>query len=503
MRKIPATMATQHPDNATPPFWEKRHNGFINTHEETLECVKCFFDFGVDEFMWDWEGKYTDEAVVDRLFGEFHDYFKKHELGKDKFLTFRIPNIWKEKGYSLIRALMVILTSEDFARDLRFHPHPLFEIILPMTETAEQLMHIQTSFQKLARFKTQTFNRGKMRNTEYLEMIPLVESVEHQLNITTLLERYIALHKQHFKSKPAYVRPFLARSDPALVSGLVATVLANKIALSNIKTLSHKSGIPMHPIIGAGSLVFRGGLNPHSIEKFVDEYPGVRTATIQSAFRYDYGFDAAKTAIAKLSSLLPTTEAASIPHAERRALAATVRAFETAYQRTLSGVVRDLREIFLAVPKRRERRQHIGLLAYARRMGNHQIPRAINFTAGFYSIGIPPEFIGMGAALKNITGEGIDLVLKYYKNFMSDIEHAGRYLNRANLDRLQKKNHAWSRIADDVRTVEEILGVRLGPKNLSDKCHESLTGTLLKQRHNREAMQSLIAQTGAIRKSLG
>ena len=496
-------MATQHPDNATPPFWEKRHDGFINSREETLECVKCFFDFGVDEFMWDWEGRYADEAVVDRLLGEFHEHFKKHHLGKDKFLTFRIPNVWKEKGYNLIRALMVVLTSEDFARDLKLHALPLFEIILPMTERAEQLMYIQTSFRKLARFKTETFNHRKGKNKEYLEMIPLIESVENQLDTAALLERYIALHKREFKSKPEYVRPFLARSDPALVSGLVANVLANKIALSDIQTLSRKSRVPMHPILGAGSLVFRGGLNPNSIKRFVGEYGGVRTATIQSAFRYDYGFESATRAIKELASLLPATEAVSIPRSERQALIETTRAFEASYQRTLSGVVGDLREIFLAVPKRRERRQHIGLIAYARHMGHHQLPRAINFTAGFYSIGLPPEFIGMGAALKSIKEKGLSLALKYYKNFRSDIEQAGRYLNRDNLKTLRKKNPAWSRIANDIQTVEDVLGVRLGPKTWSERHHESLTGKLLQQRHNHNAMRSLITETGVIRRSLG
>jgi molybdate transport system substrate-binding protein len=40
--------------------------------------------------MWDWEGKYAEESVIDRLFSNHYSFFKKHALGKDVFLTFRV-----------------------------------------------------------------------------------------------------------------------------------------------------------------------------------------------------------------------------------------------------------------------------------------------------------------------------------------------------------------------------------------------------------------------------
>ncbi len=66
-RRIPAVMATQHPDNAGPPTWERHGDGFVSVREETAELLWCFRELGATEFMWDWEGKYADEAVVDRL----------------------------------------------------------------------------------------------------------------------------------------------------------------------------------------------------------------------------------------------------------------------------------------------------------------------------------------------------------------------------------------------------------------------------------------------------
>ncbi len=120
MRKIPATMATQHPDNALAPYWDKTGQPFISVYHEIAEAVHCFQDLDVGEYMWDWEGKHADAAVIDRLFSDYYNYFAKHQLGHDKFLTFRLPNIWEEKGYNLLQAMTVVLSSEDFARDLKF-----------------------------------------------------------------------------------------------------------------------------------------------------------------------------------------------------------------------------------------------------------------------------------------------------------------------------------------------------------------------------------------------
>ena len=58
MRKIPTTMATQHPDNAGKPYWHSK--SFISTDAELKECYLCFSDLGIDEYNWDWEGKFCE-----------------------------------------------------------------------------------------------------------------------------------------------------------------------------------------------------------------------------------------------------------------------------------------------------------------------------------------------------------------------------------------------------------------------------------------------------------
>lgn len=503
-RRIPATMATQHPDNAHRPFWKaKDGDAFVGVHEEPEECIICLRDLGAEEFMWDWEGKYADESVIDKLFAKHHAYLKKNLLGKDKFLTFRLPNIWKEKGYSLIRALMVILTSEDFALDLAFKTRPLFEVILPMTERAKQLIYIQKSFQKLARFKSRIFDYRQNRNTDYLELIPLIEGVEDQVRIKYLLSDYVRLHKKIFHSKPLYIRPFLARSDPALLSGFIPNVLANKIALSDIYKFGNEEKVPMYPIIGAGSLIFRGGLSPLRVKTFSDEYRGVRTATIQSAFRYDYPKSDVKKALAFLHSRLPKSRAQKVDEKERAALLKIIEIFSETYRSTLAQVLSDMEPIFRAVPKRRERHQHIGLIAYKREMGASSLPRAISFAAAWYSIGVPPEFIGLGRSLSLLSQLEREILKKYYRHFKDDVIEAGRYINRGNIRMLSGQNKSWKLILEDIELAEKLLGIHVGPKTNRERLHHSLSYQLLLQRKNAREVSRLVMETGKLRRSLG
>ncbi len=501
MRKIPATMATQHPDNASAPFWDKQKNPFVSVYKEIDEAVICFEQLGVSEYMWDWEGKHADAAVIDKLFSEHYEYFKDHQLNRDKFLTFRLPNIWEEKGYSLLQAMTVILTAEDFAHDLGFLKRPLFEVILPMTETSDQLMKMHLLFEKLANFKSKEFTNDAPDNQNFIELIPLVESVQSQQLTGGLLEKYTAKYNEHFDKNPEYIRPFFARSDPALVSGMFATVLTNKIALSQAYKFSAGSKIPVFPISGVGSLPFRGGLSPATVDDYINEHPGMRTVTVQSSFRYDNPLSEVKAAIKKLEENLSKTSPVILEKAEEEKLIQISKRAEQIYQATLTSIAPDLKNIFAAVPKRRERRQHIGLLAYGRKLGAQKMPRAITFTAGFYSLGIPPEFIAAGRILKELDKDELELVSKHYKLLKIDLERAGGYFNNVNLDGLIERNPAWEEVKQDVVLVQEILGIKIGPKTTDEQKHCEVTSEII-NRSGKELTDKIV-EAALLRKSLG
>ena len=101
--------------------------------------------------------------------------------------------------------------------------------------------------------------------------------------------------------RPTYVRVFLARSDPAMQHGMLAAMLAVKVALSEVHELFSRYDLPVFPILGVGSLPFRGGLSPRRRDLVMREYGGVSTFTVQSAFRYDYPEWEVREAIAAMN----------------------------------------------------------------------------------------------------------------------------------------------------------------------------------------------------------
>ncbi len=494
-------MATQHPDHASKPYWQKE--AFIPAVNETKECFLCFSDLDIQEYMWDWEGKLVDESVLERIIADHYKYFKKNPLGKEKFLTFRLPNPKVQHEFRMSRALMGILTAAGLARQTNLHSPPLFEVILPMTETAEELISIQEAFREIACLR-HPLNRMEDNCKMFLEIIPLFETVDTIINSEKLLEKYLTIYKQKFQSKPLYMRPFVARSDPALNSGIVPTVLAIKIAFSRFANFAKKFNIPLYPIIGAGTLPFRGGLNPLLPENFAREYPGVRTATIQSAFRYDFPKDKVKKALNYFKNHLPKGKLKIIPKANEETLIKTIEPFETFYKKTVEGIAPIINQIAGHFPKRRERVQHIGLFGYSRGSGKVRLPRAISFTGSLYSLGIPPELIGTGRGLKKAKDDGtIGLVEKNYTNLKQDLEFAGGFLYKPGLIALSKKNPTFKQVWEDVQEIESYLLMELGPKTPEQKQHYKLCEQLHKQLFTKKSLTSIIEKQAVFRHSMG
>jgi len=300
------------------------------------------------------------------------------------------------------------------------------------------------------------------------------------------------------------MRPYVARSDPALNSGLIPTVLAIKIALSNYKQLAEKRSIPMYPVIGAAPLPFRGGISPKTVEDFADEYKGIRTTTIQSAFRYDFEKSDVLHAIAYLENNLSKQEAINISTKEQKELEKIIPLFEESYKEVIEDISPLINTIAAHLPRRRERVQHVGLFGYSRGVGKVKLPRAIGFTASLYSIGIPPEFIGTGRGLDKAKKIGvIDFIKKYYIYLEKDLIRAGRYLHKENLKHLAQKSPAWKKILADVTAIEKILGISLEPKTQEEKEHHALTGAIYEKIQHGLPVQDFIEQAAILRKSLG
>lgn len=494
-------MASQHPDHANAPYWHD--DAFITVQHEHEETYLAYSDLGIDEYKWDWEGKLVDESVMERLLGSYYAYFKENPLGKEKFLTFRLPNPKAETEFRLARAFINLLSAAALTKKVGLYSPPLFEVILPMTESAEEIIAIQEAFKDISDMKHELlrFNNATIEN---LEVIPLFEQVDTIIHSDEILEKYLELYKKKFKQKPTYLRPYMARSDPALNSGLVPTVFAIKIALSRYKHLAKKLDIELYPIIGTAALPFRGGLTPDNVEKFVDEYAGIKTALIQSAFRYDYDKAVVKKGLATLNKLLPKSEPVLIPAKDEKVLRELIPYFEMNYKKTVETIAPLINEIAAQLPKRRERVQHIGLFGYSRGMGKVTLPRAIGFTGALYSIGVPPELMGTGSGIeKTIELKQMDVVEKYYKYFKEDLLHAGAYLNKENLDKLIKKYPKIKSFKHKIEIIEKYLGEELRPRTLEEKEHQILTSKIWEDLEKGKKVTDLITRAAILRKSLG
>lgn len=442
MPKIPKCMSTQHPDNVNLPFFAG--NMELGGDDEIQEAYYVFSHLGCDEQMWDCEGKEVDNFVVKKLLTKYESFFRDKKLGRELFITLRVPNPTVEKAEAkiLLETLESIPRSFDAAK-LFYQDDvpPIFEVILPMTALPESLDRVYRYYcDFVVGKKDKPVRRGDLTIAEWIgefkperiSVIPLLEDMEHMLDAHNITGEY--LRDKDIKHQ----RVFLARSDPAMNYGLVSAVLLNKIALQRLQRLTEDSGVEIYPIIGVGSVPFRGNLRPSTVEKVMQEYPSAHTFTIQSAFKYDHPPEEVSEAIRKLKN-----RKTGLPQEidEGKCLE-IIRKCSQEYQKQIEVLAPVINEVARYVPSRRKRKLHIGLFGYSREVRGITLPRAIAFTSALYSIGLPPEIIGL-----NILDEDdLQFVREVYVNFEDDLRDALRYFNPGVLSLLP--NDFQARIGD-------------------------------------------------------
>src|SRR5258708_15496062 len=303
---IPRCMSTQHPDNAhLPPFAD---GPALEGASEIREAYYAFSRLGCDEQMWDHEGKEVDSFVVSKLLAEYSAFFKENRLGRDLRLTLRVPNPTRERGMAkvLLEILESIPRSYDVAR--AFYDGgtpPIFEVILPMTTSAIELDRIWNYYRAFIAGKADEYViPGDIKLREWIgdflpkeiSVIPLIEDKESMLRADSIVEEYVRTKKLD------YQRVFLARSDPAMTYGSVSAVLLLKTTLRRLHLLEKRLGLPIYPILGLGSALFRGNFRPTTVRSRIASYSSVQTFTIQSAFKFDYPEELVRSAIQDLKA---------------------------------------------------------------------------------------------------------------------------------------------------------------------------------------------------------
>ncbi len=431
--KIPRCMSTQHPDNITSPFFSD--TDVIAGEGEVKEAFYVFSQLGITEQMWDSEGKSVDNQVVEKLLTRYTHFFKKNTLGKDFFLTYRVPNPSVETGQGkiLLETLQSIPRAYDAASLLGYDTAPVFETILPMTTKFSELERIRNYYEKMIiGQKNRPLASGDLSVKEWvgdfqpesINVIPLFEDYDAFMESKDIVKRYIDGKRYE------YQRVFLARSDPALNYGSVSAVLLAKIALMRFHLLEEETSVEILPIIGVGSAPFRGNFAPDKVTNCGEEYPSVQTYTLQSSFKYDHPFRDVSNAVDMLEH---TGRKPPLSIDEERALSCVSKITKT-YQKQITSMADLINGLTQYIPSRRARKLHVGLFGYARSLKGITLPRAIKFCSAFYSIGIPPELLGIGA----LSEKEFDDVRDIYIKMDADLEDSVRYLNLENLAKMPK-----------------------------------------------------------------
>ncbi len=178
------------------------------------------------------------------------------------------------------------------------------------------------------------------------------------------------------------------------------------------------------------------------------EYPSVQTYTVQSAFKYDYPHDVVREGIRKINETSP----GKAPDVDEKRCLEIINKCSISYRDQIIHLAPLINDISKLVPRRRMRKLHIGLFGYSRSLEGVKLPRAISFCCAFYSIGIPPEILGLDA----LSDEDIQYVREVSPFFDDNMKDALRYLNPASLKLVPEiVSKAVERLRLDVEPDEE------------------------------------------------
>ncbi|RMF06054.1 phosphoenolpyruvate carboxylase [Candidatus Woesearchaeota archaeon] len=487
-------MSTQHPDNVHPPFFSD--SSVLSGEDEIKEAFYAFSHLKIREQLWDCEGKEVDNFVVKKLLSRYEPFFEANQLGRDRFLTLRVqnPDVEKNEAKILLETLESIPRNYDVANVFyQNNIPPIFEVTVPMVSSSDVLVRIHQYYRKFVSGKNSaSLFENDVRISEWIGrfypediiVTPLFEDMDSMLSADRITEDYMRRMKPLNGDRP-YQRVWLARSDPALNYGSASAVLLEKVVLQRLKALEERTSTPILPILGCGSAPFRGHFTPETADQILKGYPSVHTFTAQSAFKYDYDESVVRKSVASISEARTSNPA---PVEEEKVLP-IIEKIKNQYQKDVALAAPFINDIAKFVPQRRKRVLHIGLFGYSRESAGIKLPRAIKFTASLYSLGIPPELLGLSA----LSEKDVEIILDSYKNFYFDHETAVRYFNRENLRILPPSLR---------KSVEKAASLF---DSEPDEKHTKITSIIAKDysKKNFAPMEENITRAATLRKFLG
>lgn len=446
--KIPSSMATQHPDSAS---------RYVPIQEEVAEAVEALAPqpegLGIEELMIDFEGKMTPYHQTAEI---AHQLIARGLIpGRDVALTPRVSSATEETVFRQLMALMSIIEADYDIVKASPQGGCIEEVILPMVRGSSDLVQLRRRIADIIDLAHKEF--GLLRDPNSLQVIALIEGIPAMLDFAALYDDYIKkAAAMGFNQKR--LRFMMGRSDSALSHGLVPSVLAIKLMISSAYKLGEKHELETAPILGGGSLPFRGHISLNNLSNILRDYSGVRTITIQSGIRYDQDGLQVRELVGTLKKELVKSKPKIYAKDEEDFLKDCLATFSITYTEIFNRIGSQVAALSDVIPQQRDRLTRRGPGGYSRpgvdpaelmpftkdprlraeletQKGSEMtaIPRAIAYTAALYSVGLPPEFLGLGSGVEKLVKlkgrEGLFQLLHYYPGLKSDLEFACRFLH--------------------------------------------------------------------------
>ncbi|WP_440953164.1 phosphoenolpyruvate carboxylase [Methanococcoides sp. FTZ1] len=517
---FPKIMCTQHPDSVS---------RYIATQEEVEEALEAALKYGCDEYMPDYEGKATPYHQNVQIVSKFIE--ETDLLPGDNFhITPRVPSATQENRFRQIMVMMSIAeanyTSHQFSST-----QAITELVHPMTSTTEEIIESQKHMIEVGELARKEFHF----EMDTPRVIPLIEDVQGLINAEKTIGNTISSTEKILGQEIDRYRVFIGKSDSALSFGHVASALSCKYAINDLCELEKKIDTSIGIIFGAGTLPFRGHLNRQNATNFFEEYKGISTITLQSAIRFNHSKAEYEELIRYAREKLSGSPEKYDPN-DKNDLVNMIAILGSKYNRIIHHIAPTINRVSTMMPQQRDRLIHGSSTGYSREVAEISsitslcrkdlaeelgksipsetvsFPRAIKFTGALYSIGLPPEVIGLGNALEDIRkkiGEEAfeNLISKYLPSMASDISFAFGYLDLRSAARFLPP-FAQRSLQKDVDVLKDIFSIEQDCDPSYRKLLEIMQPELIRYDENPDEnvshiMESTLLQMAKIRRALG
>jgi phosphoenolpyruvate carboxylase len=161
------------------------------------------------------------------------------------------------------------------------HIPPIRDLIIPQVSDKRVLKSARATISALRKAFPDIH-----KDLSGIKLVPLIENTNALVNIReNVLTHIDALRGDSFEE---YTRVMLAMSDTSMESGTIATMISLRYALAEIYRYAAEKNTTILPILGGGTLPFRGLQTPENICNLLKNLPASQI-TIQSAMTFDYG----------------------------------------------------------------------------------------------------------------------------------------------------------------------------------------------------------------------